>query len=56
MRDVLLDWALADHNRITMSDARIADYPTGRQLRSGIVIGYWDEAELRAERDRLGIR
>jgi arylsulfatase A-like enzyme len=56
MRDALLDWALTDHNRITMSDARIADYPTGRQLRSGIVIGYWDEAELQAERDRLGIR
>jgi len=56
MRDALLDWALTDHNRITMSDARIADYPTGRQLRSGIIIGYWDEAELQAERDRLGIR
>lgn len=55
LRDALLDWALADHNRTTMSDARIAGYATGRQLRSGIVIGYWDEAELAAERRRLGI-
>jgi hypothetical protein len=39
-----------------MSDARSADHPTGRQLRSGIIIGYWNEAELPTERDRLGIR
>jgi arylsulfatase A-like enzyme len=55
LKDALLDWALRDHNRITTPDARIAGYATGRQLRTGIVIGYWDEAELAAERQRLGI-
>ena len=55
LREALLDWALTDHNRITTPDARIAGYASGQQLRSGIVIGYWDEAELAAERKRLGI-
>jgi arylsulfatase A-like enzyme len=55
LRGALLDWALADHNRITTSDERIGGYAGGRQLRSGIAIGYWDEEELAAERKRLGI-
>ncbi len=55
LKEALLDWALKDHNRITMPDERIAGYATGRQLRTGIVIGYWNEAELDAERRRLGI-
>ena len=55
LREALLDWALRDHNRITMPDTRIEGYAQGRQLRSGIVIGYWDAAELAAERARLGI-
>lgn len=46
----LFDWALADHNRITTPDSRIAAYAEGEQLRSGILIGYWDEAELTAAR------
>lgn len=55
MRGALLDWALADHNRITTPDSRIENYARGQQLRSGILIGYWDEAELAAARARLGI-
>jgi arylsulfatase A-like enzyme len=55
LKDALFDWALKDHNRITIPDARIAGYAGGRQLRTGIVIGYWDESELAAERKRLGI-
>jgi hypothetical protein len=39
----------------TIPDERIAGYAAGRQLRTGIVIGYWDEAELAAERKRLGL-
>jgi arylsulfatase A-like enzyme len=53
--EALLDWALADHNRITTTDARIDNYARGQQLRSGILIGYWDEAELAAARGRLAI-
>jgi hypothetical protein len=51
----LRDWALRDHNRLTMPDARIARYAGGAQLAGGIVIGYRDEAELAAEQARLGI-
>ncbi len=54
LRDALFDWALRDHNRITMPDQKIAAYAQGRQLRSGILIGYWDEAELAAARAVLG--
>jgi arylsulfatase A-like enzyme len=46
LREALFDWALCDHNRITVTDQKIAQYADGRQLRSGILIGYWDEAEL----------
>jgi arylsulfatase A-like enzyme len=53
LRELLFDWALRDHNRITMPDDRIAAYAGGRQLRSGILIGYWDEAELADARARL---
>ena len=56
LREALFDWALADHNRITTSDARIDHYARGQQLRSGILIGYWDEVELAAARAQLGIR
>ena len=55
LRGALLDWALRDHNRITMSDARIAPYSGRQQLRAGIVIGYWDAAELAAEQARLNL-
>jgi arylsulfatase A-like enzyme len=55
LREALFDWALRDHNRITTPDSRIEGYAKGQQLRSGIVIGYWDEAELQAEKTRLGL-
>jgi hypothetical protein len=29
-----------------MPDQKIAAYANGRQLKSGILIGYWDEMEL----------
>lgn len=52
----LLDWALTDHNRITMPDSRIAAYATDNvQLRQGIVIGFWDEPELAEARREAGL-
>ena len=51
----LMDWALRDHNRITQPDARIAAYADGQQLRQGIVIGVWDEAELAQLRRDAGL-
>jgi arylsulfatase A-like enzyme len=55
LRDILLRWALRDHNRITMPDARIEAYGPARQLRGGILIGYWDEAELAQARREYGL-
>jgi arylsulfatase A-like enzyme len=53
LREALLEWALRDYNRITMPDRKIAAYADGQQLESGILIGYWDEAELAAARARV---
>jgi arylsulfatase A-like enzyme len=50
LKDALLAWSLRDHNRITTPDARIAAYTEASQLKSGIVIGFWDQAELDAAR------
>lgn len=55
LKDLLLGWALTDHNRITMPDARIAAYGPAVQLKSGILIGYWDEAEVERARKRYGL-
>ncbi|MCX7384316.1 MAG: phosphonate monoester hydrolase, partial [Alphaproteobacteria bacterium] len=52
---LLLDWALRDHTRITMPDARIAGYADGAQVKMGILIGYRDEAEVAAARAALGL-
>lgn len=51
LKERLLEWALRDHNRITMPDAAIAAYSPAAQLRQGIVIGFWDEAELREAKE-----
>ena len=43
LRETPFTWAQRDHNRVTMPDEWIAAYAGGRQLRSDILIGYWDE-------------
>ena len=55
LKDALFDWALRDHNRITMPDARIAGYNRAAQLKAGILIGYWDEAEVAQARKEAGL-
>jgi arylsulfatase A-like enzyme len=55
LSQALMDWALTDHNRITMPDSKIAAYANGAQLRAGIVIGIWDEAELAEARREAGL-
>ena len=42
LKEMLVQWALTDHARITMPDERIAGYLDGAQLKAGILIGYWD--------------
>lgn len=46
----LLSWSTAHHNRITRSDADIEAF-TGSEFHSGVLIGFWDEAELRRARE-----
>ncbi|MBN8940132.1 MAG: alkaline phosphatase family protein [Rhizobiales bacterium] len=55
LKEWLLGWALTDHNRITMPDGRIEAYSPAAQLKSGILIGYWDEAEVAAARKDFGL-
>lgn len=54
--DALVHWSLTGHNAVTMPEARISAYADkNMQFRAGILIGYWDEAEVTAERKRLGL-
>jgi len=56
LTDALTRWSLLGHNAVTTPDARIKTYADkNMQLHAGIIIGYWDEAELAAERARLGL-
>ncbi|MEH6443924.1 MAG: sulfatase-like hydrolase/transferase [Oceanospirillaceae bacterium] len=41
----LTQWALKHHNRITISDQQINNN-RGKEVNSGILIGYWDQQEL----------
>ena len=43
------------HNRITTPDVKIEGYSSAAQLKSGILIGYWDEAEVEEARRKLGL-
>ena len=53
LKDVIFEWATQHHNRVTVSDAQV-EADTSMEQRAGIVIGFWDEAEL-AEGDALGV-
>ena len=55
LREALMEWSLTDHNRITTPDAKIEGYSSAAQLKSGILIGYWDEAEVAEARRKYGI-
>ena len=52
----LNEWALTAKYRVTRSDSDVAAYAeNNKQLHSGIVLGFWDEAELLAARKKAGI-
>lgn len=55
LKDMLLDWALRDHARVTVSDETILAYGPGRQLELGVLIGYTDEAEVAQARKDYGL-
>jgi arylsulfatase A-like enzyme len=55
LQAALFDWALHPKGHITTSNAKIASYAGGQmQIKGGILIGIWDEAELAAIRARIG--
>ena len=57
LQAALFDWALHPKMHITTPNAKIAQYAGGQmQVKGGILIGIWDEAELAAIRARIGAR
>jgi hypothetical protein len=57
MQAVLFDWALHPKMHITTPNAKIASYADNQlQVKNGILIGIWDEAELAAIRQKIGLR
>ena len=56
MQAALFDWALHPKGHITTSTEKIAAYAEKQlQVKGGILIGIWDEAELSAIRQKIGI-
>jgi arylsulfatase A-like enzyme len=55
LQAALFDWALHPKGHITTSNEKIAAYADNQlQVKGGILIGIWDEAELAAIRERMG--
>jgi arylsulfatase A-like enzyme len=52
--DVMTRWSLQIHNRITITDEKIAEI-ADRDLEGNIPIGYWDEEELARVKREKGI-
>ena len=56
MQAILFDWALHPKMHITTPNAKIAAYANQQlQVKGGVLIGIWDEAELAAIRDKIGM-
>jgi hypothetical protein len=54
LQAALFDWALHPKGHITTPNARIESYAAGQmQVKGGILIGIWDEAELASIRARI---
>ena len=57
LQAALFDWALHPKMHITTPNAKIAAYAENQmQVKGGILIGIWDEAELAAIRAKLDTR
>src|SRR3954470_2030456 len=56
LQAALFDWALHPKSHITTSNEKITAYADNQlQVKGGILIGIWDEAELAAIRKKIGI-
>jgi arylsulfatase A-like enzyme len=57
LQSALFDWALHPKMHITTSNEKIAGYADNQlQVKGGILIGIWDEAELAAIRQKIAPR
>jgi len=57
LQSALFDWALHPKGHITISNEKIAAYANQQlQVKGGMLIGIWDEAELSAIRQKIGIQ
>jgi hypothetical protein len=54
LQAALFDWALHPSDHITTSREKIAAYADNQlQVKGGVLIGIWDEAELAAIREKI---
>jgi hypothetical protein len=54
LQAALFDWALHPKMHITTPNAKIAAYAENQlQVKNGVLIGIWDEAELTAIRHQI---
>ena len=57
LKAALFEWALHPKGHITTPNAKIAAYAENQlQIKAGVIIGVWDEAELAAIRQKAGIQ
>jgi arylsulfatase A-like enzyme len=57
LQSELFAWALHPKMHITTPNAKIAGYAAQQlQVRNGVLIGIWDEAELGAIREKIGMK
>jgi hypothetical protein len=56
LQTALFEWALHPKSHITTSTEKIAAYADKQlQVKAGVLIGIWDEAELSAIRHKIGM-
>jgi arylsulfatase A-like enzyme len=57
LQSALFDWALHPKMHITTPNEKIAAYANQQlQVKNGVLIGIWDEAELGAIREKIGMK
>jgi arylsulfatase A-like enzyme len=57
MQSALFEWALHPKGHVTTSTEKIAAYAQQQlQIKGGILIGIWDEAELAAIHKKIGTK
>ena len=56
LQSELFDWALHPKGHITTPNEKIANYANQQlQVKNGVLIGIWDEAELGTIREKIGM-